>query len=418
MVGLRLPQIRRAARLISLGAVLAVLVSFGISSASAAHQGENAAGTITIGAILPFSGTLSYYGQEYRRGMDLATAYVNTHGGLGGGKKLAIKYIDGPNAAAQADGVRALNSQGIKIYTGTGSSSFDLADATVGDQLKMLGWLLGVDRATADKHPDWVIQPQQTTEYFTRPAIQILATIPAKMGKKSRDLKVAIVCSNDAYGQSNCAAYKKYVNGHMKANIVLEQYYDRAATDLSPVVLRLQAANPDVVLQTGYTDDVVTMWRQAKQVGYQPKWFLGSGGTATVNFEQALGSWANGFIAVSYAMPSKGAPKSVVFANRYKAVFGEALPSGHAMMVYSGILKLADAIRAAKGSGDPQTIIKAAEKMLKPAFTYPDGCGFRLFQHRNVRCSTVAMQWQDQKLRMVWPKQFAEKKIIGPLPIK
>lgn len=417
MQGLRLPQIGRPARLISLGAVLAVLVSLGISSASAAHQGETA-GTITIGAILPFSGTLSYYGQEYRRGMDLATAYVNTHGGLGGGNKLAIKYIDGPNAAAQADGVRALNSQGIKIYTGTGSSSFDLADATVGDQLHMLGWLLGVDRTTADKHPDWVIQPQQTTEYFTRPAIQILATIPARMGKKSRDLKVAIVCSNDAYGQSNCAAYKKYVTGHMKANIVLEQYYDRAATDLSPVVLRLQAANPDVVLQTGYTDDVVTMWRQAKQVGYEPKWFLGSGGTATVNFEQALGSWANGFIAVSYAMPSKGAPKSVAFANRYKAVFGEALPSGHAMMVYSGILKLADAIRAAKGSGDPQTIIKAAEKMLKPAFTYPDGCGFRLYQHRNVRCSTVAMQWQDQKLRMVWPKQFAEKKIIGPLPIK
>jgi branched-chain amino acid transport system substrate-binding protein len=417
MQGLRLPQIGRSARLVSLAAVLAVLVSLGVSSATAAKRAETA-GTITVGAILPFSGTLSYYGQEYRRGMDMAAAYINQHGGLGGGKKLAMKYVDGPNAAAQADGVRSLNAQGIKIYAGTGSSSFDLADATVGDQLHMLGWLFGVDRATADKHPEWVVQPSPTTEYFTRPAIQILATIPKRMGKKSRDLKVAIVCSNDAYGQSNCAAYKSYVNGHMKANIVLEQYYDRAATDLSPVVLRLQAAQPDVVLQTGYTDDVVTMWRQAKQVGYQPKWFLGSGGTATTNFVNALGDWANGFIAVSYAMPSKGAPKSVAFANKYKDIFGEALPSGHAMMVYSGMLKLADAIRAAKGSDDPKTIIAAAEKMLKPTFTYPDGCGFRLYQHRNVRCSTVAMQWQDQKLRMVWPSQFAETKIIGPLPVK
>jgi branched-chain amino acid transport system substrate-binding protein len=416
MQGLRLPQIRRSARLISLGAVLAVLVSLGVSSASAAHEGE-AAGTITIGAILPFSGTLSYYGQEYRRGMDMAVAWVNTHGGIKG-KKLQMKYVDGPNATAQADGVRALNAQGVKIYAGTGSSSFDLADATVSDQLHMLGWLFGVDKATTVKHTELVVQPSPTTDTFTTPALNIIATIPARMHIKSRQLKVAIVCSNDAYGQSNCGVYKDYVTLKMKANLVAEQYYDKAATDLSPVVLRLQAANPDVVMQVGYTDDVVTMWRQAKQMGYEPKWFLGSGGTATTNFTDALGSWANGFIAISYAMPSKNQAPSWAFGKKYKSVFGEALPSGHAMMVYSGMLKLADALRAANGSDDPATIVKAAEKMVKPYNTYPDGCGFKLLNHRNIRCSTVGMQWQNGQLKMVWPKKFAVTKILGPLPLK
>jgi len=406
----------RPPRLAALATVM-VLVAVLCASAASASGSKQSAGTITVGAILPFSGTLSYYGQEYKRGMDIAVSYVNSHGAIKG-KKLAISYIDGPNAAAQADGVRTLHSQGVNIYTGTGSSSFDLADANVGDQLGMLGWLLGVDKSTSIQHPQWVIQPEPTTDFFTLPAENILAQIPARMHIKSRQLKVAIVCSNDAYGQSNCLDYKLYVQGHMHANLVAEQYYDKTASDLSPVVLRLQAANPDVIVQTGYTDDVVTMWRQAKAIGYEPKWFIGSGGTATTNFVQALGNWANGFIAVSYAMPSKGQKFSWWFGNMYRKLYGQPIPSGHAMMAASGILKLADALRAAGGTDDPAKVIAAAEKMRKPLNTYPDGCGFKLVNHRNALCSTVAMQWQGQQLKMVWPKKFAVTKILGPLPLK
>lgn len=416
MIGARITRTRRTTRVALLSAVIAAMAVLGASASSASTK-KPAVGTITVGAILPFSGTLSYYGQEYKRGMDIAVSYVNSHGGIRG-KKLAISYIDGPNAAAQADAVRTLHSQGVKIYTGTGSSSFDLADANVGDQLNMLGWLLGVDKTTSIQHPRWVVQPEPTTDFFTLPAENILAQIPQRMHIKSRQLKVAIVCSNDAYGQSNCADYKLYVTGHMHAQLVAEQYYDKTASDLSPVVLRLQAANPDVIVQTGYTDDVVTMWRQAKAIGYEPRYFIGSGGTATTNFVQALGDWANGFIAVSYAMPSKAQKFSWWFGNTYKKDYGQPLPSGHAMMAASGVLKLADALRAAKGSDDPATVIRAAEKLRKPLNTYPDGCGFKLVDHRNALCPTVAMQWQNQQLVMVWPKKFAVAKLLGPLPLK
>jgi branched-chain amino acid transport system substrate-binding protein len=262
-----------------------------------------------------------------------------------------------------------------------------------------------------------VIQSQVTTDWFVQPAENILAQIPKRMAKKSSQLKVALVCSNDAYGQSNCAAQKKYILGNMKADLVLEQYYDRFATDFSSLVQRLQAANPDVVAATGYTDDVVLMWQQAKQVGYKPKYFVGSGGAATTNFVDALGSWANGFMTYSYMLPNKGNAKSMAFAKKYLATYHEPVPSGHALMTYGQLFKLADVLRMTKGNDNPDTVLAAANKLVKKQNSYPDGCGFKLFHNRNAWCATVGMQWQNGKLVTIWPKAAATAKMVGPMPV-
>jgi hypothetical protein len=153
-------------------------------------------------------------------------------------------------------------------------------------------------------------------------------------------------------------------------------------------------------------------------MGYEPKYFIGSGGTATTNFTDALGDWANGFIAVSYAMPSKGDAFSWWYGQQYIKRYKQVMPSGHALMAGSGVLMLADAMRAAGGTDDPAKVIAASEKLVKKIDTYPNGCGFKLQDHRNTLCPNVAMQWQNQKLIMVWPKKFAVAAIQGPLPLK
>lgn len=422
-MALRFSFSRRARRgAVAVAAMLVLTAAFGGTAATAAPAKNTSASTtaapapIRIGAVLALTGTLSFFGQEYKRGIELATTYINARGGIGG-RPLEFEVLDGPNAGAVADAVRTFNSRGLKVYVGTGSSSFDNAASAVSDPLGMIGWVTGVDK-TLTEIRKFMFQPQQTTDWFTQPAKAALAAIPKRLGKKSRDMKVALICSNDAYGQSNCASQKQYVRGYLNANLVLEQYYDRAATDFTGIIQRLQSAQPDAIAGTGYTDDVVLLWQQARQLGYQPKYVVSSGGAATTNFSQALGSWANGFMTYSYLLPSKGNSASMLFARNYQRRYGEPVPSGHALMTYAMIWKLADVLRLSKGSTDPTRFAAAANQLVKPQNFYPDGCGFKLYKNRNSRCATVGMQWQNGKLVAIWPKRLATHKMIGPMPIR
>lgn len=405
----------------SLVVAIAACLTLGFVSACGGSGDEEGAastggaGTYKVGVVLPFTGTLSFYGQEYRRGFDLAAAKVNDGGGIGG-KKLKLVYVNGPTQSASADAVRKFNSEGIKVYTGTGSSTFDLADSTVAERLKIITWsVLSLDSTLVNRGYKYTLQVGPHTESFIQPSLEMLNSLPGRLKIPASELKIALVTSNDAYGQSNAKAQKVAID-KLGAKIVLEQSYDKTATDLTPVVQRIRAAAPDVVLQTGYNDDVTLMWRNAKTLGYAPPWFIGSGGANSTTFADALGNFKNGFLSYGYTMPTKQIPGSVEFGQQYKEKYGDDLPAGQALGAYAGMLKLADVLEQA-GSDDPDKILSAAKALDKPVNSYPDGCGFKLSENgQNQVCGSSGFQWQGGKLVTVYPKQFATAKIFGPIP--
>lgn len=404
----------------SLMVIIAACLALGFVSACGGEgDGAGAAGgggdSYQVGVVLPFTGTLSFYGQEYRRGFDLAAKKVNADGGIDG-KPLKLVYVNGPTQSASADAVRKFNSDGIHVYTGTGSSTFDLADSTVGERMGIVTWsVLSLDSTLVSRGYKYTLQVGPHTETFIQPSLDMLASLPARLHKPASEMTIALVTSNDAYGQSNAKAQKAAI-AKLGAKIVLEQSYDKTATDLTPVVQRIKAANPDVVLQTGYNDDVTLMWRNAKTLGYAPPWFIGSGGANSTTFAEALGDFKNGFLSYGYTMPTKQIPGSLEFGKAYKQKYGTALPAGQALGAYAGMLKLADVLRQAR-SDAPDKILAGAKALDKPVGSYPDGCGFKLSANgQNQRCGASGYQWQQGKLVTVLPKQFAAAKIFGPIP--
>lgn len=398
---------------VAVAACLAIVA--GCGSGDSTGGAENGDGPLRVGAVIPLTGVLSFYGQEYKRGFDLAAKKINAQGGIDG-RKLELVYKDGPTQAASADAVRQFAANGIDVYVGTGSSTFDLADSAIGERLGIVTWaVLSLDTKITSQGYEYTTQVGPHTETFIKPSLEILKTMPRRLGVKPSDMRVALVSSNDAYGQSNAAAQKKVIE-ELGADLILESTYDKTATDLTPVVQRIRAANPDVVLQTGYTDDVVLMWRNAKALGYAPPWFIGSGGTVSTDFLEALGSHANKFIGYSYAMSTSKIDGSMEFVENYREEYREPPPSGHALGAYAGIFKLADAVKAG-GTTDPDELVKAAKGLDKPVGAYPDGCGLKLTDTgKNTRCGGHGFQWQDGELVTVWPEQFAEAKVTGPIP--
>lgn len=373
-------------------------------------------GPIQIGAILPISGSLSYYGTEYRRGMELAATEINSNGGISG-RKLNFTYLDdGGDTTTALNAVRSLHSKGVNIVTGSGSSTTDLAVSQLADSLGMESWMLGTSTELVTRNLKNMIAPSVLTENFVGAAFALFKQVPGFLKTPMNKLTVALVYSNDAYGTANSAAETPVLTGY-GAKIVAKIPYDITATDYSSVVAKLKSANPMVVVQTGYTDDVVQMWKQAKAAGYEPKFMIGSGGTGTLNFVQALGSYANGFASYGYALPTPKIPASETFGTDYQNAYHAPLTSGHAMMVYSAMLMLRDVLKQA-GSDAPAKITAAAHALSEPSGTYPNGCGFKLSPGgENTLCSAGGYQWQNQKLVSVWPDSIATSTLEGPLPL-
>ena len=85
-----------------------------------------------------------------------------------------------------------------------------------------------------------------------------------KLGKDPKDLRVAIIHEDGAYGvdvsKGNEAGAKK-----AGFNIVLKEGYSATAPDLSALVTKLKRARPDVIFHTGYNPDITLFLRQARE---------------------------------------------------------------------------------------------------------------------------------------------------------
>ena len=184
-------------------------------------------------------------------------------------------------------------------------------------------------------------------------------------------------------------------------------------------MLQLKSANPDVVIETGYQDDIVLMWRQAKELNYLPRMLISSGAAATTDFSNALGpKGVDGFIAYNfplYDMPESAAPGAAEFAKAYEAAYHEPPRSGHALGAYAGMLALLDMVKAA-GSDDPDAVAAAAHKADKPLGSYPNSAGLKFNENgRNLLAPVHGFQWQDGKLVTIWPEAVANGQARGPL---
>ncbi len=286
----------------------------------------NAADTLILGAILPQTGNLAWYGQEIGRGYDLAVAKINADGGING-KQITLLHSDAPQPAAAVGEVERLKNQGANVIIGSGSSAIALTASAAAARQGLAYWESnGLDNKYSERGLQRVFQFAPNNDDFVAASIALFTNFAPKMlNKDLKDITVGLVYENSTYGMTQSAVQKDVLK-KLGANIIADESYSRTASDLSPVVLKMKSANPDVVIETGYQDDIVLLWRQAKEVGYLPKILISSGAAATQDFANALGAdGVNGFMAYNYPfheMPEAGAPGAAEFAKAYEKAYG------------------------------------------------------------------------------------------------
>lgn len=399
-------------------------VGAAVSAPMATAFAAAAGGTIKIGAIYPLTGGMALLGEESWRGAEVARVLQNKKGGVLG-KQIEFVRGDAPDAnAAVSQANRLISSQRLPILIGTYASPLAMAASEVAERNQVIYWEMGgISDPIVERGFKYLFRITPMGSMYGGKAVEYSKEVLApKFGIAPDKLKVSIVHEDALYG-TTCGTGAEKRAKELGLNFLGRDPYSSKATDLSPLVLKLKAAQPDVLIATSYIQDLLIFWKQARELGFWPKAVLGTGGGyALADFAKAMGDDATGVFNVDntqYLINPSFAPGAKEAAEAYQDLFKEPPRSGHSLMNFMGCQVLFDVISRA-GSTEPEAIRKAA--LATDIQKTPMGYGVKFappgdkIAGQDIRAFPLIFQWQQGKQVTVWPKEAAVAEAIIPWP--
>ncbi|PYN19882.1 MAG: ABC transporter ATP-binding protein [Candidatus Rokuibacteriota bacterium] len=401
--------------------LIAATLAVGLSLASdAPAQGKK----LKIGVIYDYTGPFAGGGSElHALGAKIMIDYFIKRGGVEGYQIEAI-YADAqskPDIAIN-EAVRLIEQEKVDMLLGFYSSAECVPAAARVEQLKKFMWITTCISSAVleNRNLKYVFRAQPSGRQFGLMSMDFLAqNAKAKLGKESKDLRVAIIHEDGAYGVD---VSKGNEEGAKKAGftVVLKEGYAATAPDLSALVTKLKRGRPDVIFHTGYNPDITLFLRQAREQGLRFSALIGHGAGYGVydKLKEALGRDVNHFFNVD--------PISIWLANEKS--LRAPLPA---------MIKM---VGEEYEKARPGTLVKSAHVGMAASNTYlfalrkaalevdlPEGgtmLGFGVkfegegapMSGQNDRAFPVILQYVDDKPYLVWPKSQQQREPILPLP--
>src|SRR5512138_709786 len=425
-------------RLACLLVAVGVLVSGGSSTDEAHAQAKK----LKIGVVFDYTGPLAGGGSDlHALGAKIMIDHFAKKGGVEGYKLEAV-YADAqskPDVAIN-EAVRLIEQEKVDMLLGFYSSAQCVPAAARVEQLKKFMWITTCISSAVleNRNLKYVFRAQPSGKQFGIMSMDFLAqNAKAKLGKEPKDLRVAIIHEDGAYGVD---VSKGNEEGAKKAgfNVVLKEGYSATAPDLSPLVTKLKRGRPDVIFHTGYNPDITLFLRQAREQGLRFSALIGHGAGYGVydKLKEALGRDVNYFFNVDpisiWAANDKtlraGLPAMIkIVGDEYeKARPGTVVKSAHVGMAASNTYVFMTEVlpRAIKKHGgiDAEALRKAALEVDLPEGATMLGFGVKFegegqpMAGQNDRAFPVILQYVDDKPYLVWPKSQQQREPVMPLP--
>src|SRR5678809_416164 len=259
-----------------LGAVVAAVAVLGLAAGAEAQQKK-----IKIGVIYDLTGPFAGAGSELQYiGAKIMMDYFIKQGGVEG-YQIEPVYADSqskPDVAIN-EATRLIEKENVDMLLGFYSSAQCVPVAAKVEQFKKFMWITTCISSAVleNRNLKYVFRIQPSGRQFGLMSTDFIAqNAKAKLGKEPKDLRVAIIHEDGAYGID---VAKGNEEGAKKAgfNIVLKEGYSATAPDLSPLVTKLKRGRPDVIFHTGYNPDISLFLRQSRELGLRFSALIGHG---------------------------------------------------------------------------------------------------------------------------------------------
>jgi len=402
-----------------------VAVAAAISAAtlgSGAVQGQALQGEYKLGVLEPLTGNLAVQGKLHLEGYEVMRDLINTKFGGVMGKKLVLVTGDATDpTAAASEAARLATREGVKIITGTFSSTLCGAASEAAARQNVIYWETScVDPRFTRRNLKTAFRTEIDGTGFGWYNIEFVAKyLAAKLGKKPSELRIAYIAEDSSYGQSVTEAARERAKKEFgMQEVAPPEYYTFTTNDLTPVILKLKAANPDILHHIARDQDAILFWRQAREQNFQVKAVVHAGATGYGNngFGKAFGNDANGPFVLAEPGPGividkfrpEGQKIERAFREAMKAKTGKDDPASGHQLAAGGLWVLKLVLDAAKTDNlDP--FYAAAMKLDLPVGSALNGWGVKFEasgQNSNDRVQHYILQWQNGSLVTVWPEAF------------
>lgn len=378
-----------------------------------------------IGTILPLTGPQAKNGIKNFDGIKIATDMINETGGVLGKKVVLVSADASEPQAAASEANRLITNEKLTVIVGTQSSSLAMAATVVAEQNKVF-YLEneGVSSQITGRGFKYVFRTTFSGDMMANQmvdyAVQVLAP---KLNKDAKSLRMAIIHEDGGFGTSTGTALQKHAKA-LGLNIVAVETYSAKTADLSGLVLKLKQSKPDVLLTAQYINDSILFHRQSAELRFSVPVIGTTAGQGTPDFYSALTQEAEGILAGG--IPSEisidrlGAEQKAdagEFVKRYQASHNGEYPSPTAFVGFAGAWILYKHIMPKAGGLDPEKLREAALALDVPPGKGVLNWGVKFSPPgapdagQNVYAAAGISQWQDGKLRLVFPKEIAAAEV-------
>jgi branched-chain amino acid transport system substrate-binding protein len=372
--------------------------------------------TVRIGALHPTTGALAISGEQMNQAARMAVEDINETGGIEsmGGARLELLSGDtqGDPATAQSEAQRLIQ-EGASALVGTfqSASSTNVARIAERSQIPFVMDVTVADEILEQGYQyTFRIQPNATG--MGSFGAQSLRAIAESGGETVET--IAYIHEQSEFGTSVAEALIEEAQ-NQGMEVVEEITYDALnVSDLTSEVTRAAAAEPDVIVVTGYYSDGLILARNAANVAPEVKAMYGVAAATfdAPQFPSDAGADAENWFSSNYHFDATS-ERATDVRERFEEMTGEAMRT-EAMYTYQAVEVIADALERA-GDSDPQALRDAiAETSLESELLpFPGPIEFDE-AGENVNAQPVVMQVRDGEVLQVYPEEFAQSEPVFP----
>ncbi|MEV4171487.1 MULTISPECIES: ABC transporter substrate-binding protein [unclassified Nonomuraea] len=319
------------------------------ASSAPAAKGD---GTLTLGTLLPQTGSLAFLGPPEFAGVDLALKEINEAGGVLGKPVTKIDTDSGDtttNIASQS--VDKLLAQKADAIIGAASSS---VSESVIDKITGAGVVHFSPANTSDK---FTTIADQGLYFRTSPPDKLQGRVLGDLIVADGNDTVGIMAMQDSYGTGLADQVQKTVTDG-GAEVVERVDYDPKAADFSADVAKIKAKNPKGIVLIGFEETAKVVQELVKQgmPASKHKWYMVDGNTSNTNYVKMPKGTLEG---VKGTIPGAAAPED--FQKKLLEVNPKLEDFSYAPESYDAANLIALAAEAAKSDAGTDVATKLME---------------------------------------------------------
>ena len=343
----------------ALVAATTALLALGcVTSDGTSGTTDDAAGQVTVGALIPFTGDLGVYGQDTATSYTIAFDIINANGGVNG-KQIRVAERDTATSEQIAvDAANALiNVDGAVAILGAMSSGVTLAvarAATIPEGIVLL--------TPASKSPAISTLDDNDFVFRTSTSDELQGGIEADVATALGYTKLATTYINNAYGEGLTQVFSREFEAN-GGTITDQVPHESGQASYVSELRRAKESGAEALLVVAYPESASLLLRESAEGGYFDNYMFVDAVRAPSVFDHAGWEPFEGSYGTAPSAPDS--PAAEAFRQLYKAETGKDLTDPFAPFAFDAAAIIALAIEHAD-SEDPTDIRDSIRAVANP----------------------------------------------------